>query len=393
MFFPVQESLRSDLPLRHEKIKEQLAAKGCEALLLTSPSNLFYVAGRVYLGYAYFSVLAPPLFFPLGKQLFAEEEQVAPLRKPEEIPTILHERGLPLPATVALETGETSPAEYFRLQKLFDKAALTDATVMLRTARMIKTDYEIEELRRVGRQHAALYEEIPSLYEGGMTDLALAAAIENHMRLAGSIGYFRTFGFRMEGYMGVVLAGENGSVPSPYDFSLGGRGLSPAYPVGCCNRVIEAGETVLVDLNFNPRGYMVDLSRTFYVGALAGETRRIHDVARAIQAHTAANLRPGTLCSQLYSDAVDMAAEAGLAHLFMGEKKQAAFLGHGVGIDINELPVLMERSEQPLLEGMVIAAEPKFVTQCGAVGVEDTFLVTAAGAENLTACPDELRPL
>lgn len=390
MFFPHDDALRRDLPLRYDKIRYQMATANVSALLLTASSNLFYCSGRVFLGYVYIPLEGEPLFFPMGK-VFEAEESVIPIRKPEQIPDYLLQRGQPLPTSIGLETGETSPAEYFRLQKLFPDAGTEDATAVMRNARSLKTAYEIEELRRTGREHASLYLKIPSLYELGMTDLELAAAVEYHCRKLGHIGYFRTFGFRMEGYMGVVLAGKNGRTPAPYDFSLGGAGLSPAYPIGCCNAVIERGDTILVDINYNPRGYMTDISRSFALVEVDEETRRIHDVARAIESRTSAMLKPGTLCSDLHKEVLAMAADAGLSHIFMGEQKQAAFLGHGLGIDINELPVLTERNEVPLAEGMVIAIEPKFVTPHGPVGVEDTYLVTAAGGENITACPDDLR--
>lgn len=76
---------------------------------------------------------------------------------------------------------------------------------------------------------------------------------------------------------------------------------------------------------------------------------------------------------------------------FMGHRQKAGFIGHGVGIEVNELPVIAPRSRDVLQEGMVIALEPKFVLpEIGAVGVENTFLVTADGMEKLTTCTEDI---
>ena len=86
-----------------------------------------------------------------------------------------------------------------------------------------------------------------------------------------------------------------------------------------------------------------------------------------------------------------MAEEAGATDKFMGTKQQAQFVGHGIGLQINEMPVLMARSKEILTPGMVIAFEPKFVLPgIGAVGNENSFLVTESGVEKLTVCSEEL---
>ena len=86
-----------------------------------------------------------------------------------------------------------------------------------------------------------------------------------------------------------------------------------------------------------------------------------------------------------------MTREAGLEGKFMGHRHQAGFIGHGVGITINELPVLSPRSKDILEENNIIAIEPKFVIdKVGAVGVENTYRVGADGLERLTVCREEL---
>jgi len=138
-------------------------------------------------------------------------------------------------------------------------------------------------------------------------------------------------------------------------------------------------------------GYLTDCARTFAIGRLAPEAVRAHRVSIDIQRALAAAGMPGARCEDLYELALRMAEEAGLVACFMGGAQKAKFVGHGVGLVINELPVLGARSKDVLEAGMCVALEPKFVIPgTGAVGVEDTFLVTDAGMESLTPCEQEI---
>lgn len=111
--------------------------------------------------------------------------------------------------------------------------------------------------------------------------------------------------------------------------------------------------------------------------------------------HTlAAEATPGTHARNLYEKAVAIMKERGLEPYFMGHRQHAGFVGHGVGIEVNELPVLAPRSKAVLAEGNVIAIEPKFVIpHFGAIGIENTYVVTPDGLECLTNAPEEIIPL
>ena len=129
------------------------------------------------------------------------------------------------------------------------------------------------------------------------------------------------------------------------------------------------------------------MTRVFSVGKLPDLAYRAHDTSLEIQRRIAEAARPGTPASELYAIAVHTAAEAGLSEYFMGHRQQAGFVGHGIGIEINEMPVLAPRSK-------VFALEPKFVIPgIGAVGIENSFAVTAGGLEKLTLLDEEIVPL
>ena len=184
--------------------------------------------------------------------------------------------------------------------------------------------------------------------------------------------------------MGSVLTGENAAVPSPYDFALGGAG-DPSNPIGANGSVLKEGNSVMIDMCGNFTGYLDDITRTFSIGTLPEKAYKAHQTAIEIQDRIQENLKEGALCEDIYKLALTIAAGNGLADCFMGTLQQAKFVGHGVGLVINEPPVLAKRSKEVLLPNMAIAVEPKFVIDgIGAVGLEDTYLVGKTGGEKIT---------
>lgn len=290
-----------------------------------------------------------------------------------------------------LEGDELPYTEYTRLAALFPDAEIINGTPLIRQARSIKTPMEIEMFRRSGRAHARAYEQIPTVYRRGMTDLELSIEIERLMRLEGSLGLFRVFGRSMEIFMGSVLGGDNAASPSPYDFALGGEGLDSALPGGVNNTLLKEGQSFMVDLGGNFNGYMGDMSRVFSIGRLPDEAYAAHQVCLDIQQQIAEIAKPGTICEEIYQIGLDMATKAGFADKFMGIDQQAKFIGHGIGLEINEAPVFAPRMKQELESGMVFALEPKIVIPgVGPVGVENSWVVTAEGVDKLTLCNEEI---
>lgn len=382
--------LQPELKLRRDKIRSLMIQQNIDAALITCNVNLIYTYGRVISGYVYLPLNSPALIF-VKRPNNITGEFVFSIRKPSEIIDIIKEQGLPLPNKMMLEGDELPYTEYTRLAALFPDAEIINGTPLIRQARSIKTPMEIEMFRRSGRAHARAYEQIPTVYRRGMTDLELSIEIERLMRLEGSLGLFRVFGRSMEIFMGSVLGGDNAASPSPYDFALGGEGLDSALPGGVNNTLLKEGQSFMVDLGGNFNGYMGDMSRVFSIGRLPDEAYAAHQVCLDIQQQIAEIAKPGTICEEIYQIGLDMATKAGFADKFMGIDQQAKFIGHGIGLEINEAPVFAPRMKQELESGMVFALEPKIVIPgVGPVGVENSWVVTAEGVDKLTLCNEEI---
>ena len=379
--------------LRCDKVKAGMRKNGVDGLLVSDNADLYYLTGRVFAGYVYISTDSDEPYYAVKRPCHLENRRMVMIRKPEEMTRMFEgESGIRPPRRLALEMGALSYNAITRLMKIFPGVEFADATPVMAAARAVKTDEEIAKIRFSGVKHRHLYERITHLYQEGMRDIELQVEIERVARLEGCLGQFRVAGGDMELFMGNLLVGENADNPSPYDFAMGGAGMDPSLPVGADGTIIKPGVSVMVDVNGNFTGYMTDMTRCYAVEPLPERAARAHQLSIDICAELARMGRPGVEAKALYNRALEMATEAGFAESFMGHRQHAGFVGHGVGIEINELPVIAPRSRYLLAAGNVIALEPKFVIPgVGAVGIENTYRVTDSGPmERLTDAPEEI---
>lgn len=381
---------REEASLRIDRLHKAMAGAGIDGLLVADNADIFYLTGRVYAGFAYIPAGMAPLWF-VRRPVELEGDGVVYIRKPEDMASHIVAAGLAMPRRLGLELDILSFNQAERLRSVFPGAECVDTTPMMRAMRAVKTDFEVEQMRLSGLKHEQVYRKIPKLYRVGMTDVELQVEIERISRLEGCLGVFRISGQSMEIYMGNVLAGRNADVPAPYDFAMGGRGLDPSIPGGAAGEEIKEHNAVMVDINGNFTGYMTDMTRVFAVGSFPQEAVDAHqcsiDICRAFEREA----RPGVEARTLYEMCADMARERGLERYFMGHRQHAGFVGHGVGIEVNEWPVIAPRSRQILERNNTIALEPKFVIpEVGAVGIENTYVIEDTGARSLTNAPEEI---
>lgn len=387
-------TITTETRLRLQKIRKQMVKAGAEALLLADNSNIYYLSGRVFRGYIFVPAKGDPLFFVI-RPTNLKGEQVIPIRKPEQIAEHVQTLGIEVPQAFGLELDDLPYSDILRLQKALGLIEPPlNASRLLKEARAVKTPLEISLIEEDGRHQMMAYSRVPHIYKEEMTDIELQIELERILRLEGCLGYYRTSGRLMEIGMGSVLCGDNADVPTPYDFAVGGGGASHSLPVGADGRTMRPGTTVMIDMCGNFNGYQSDMTRVWSLGHCPDRAREVHEVAREILRTLEKSSLPGTPVAALYDSAMQIVHAHNLEKYFMGHTQQASFIGHGVGIQLNELPVITPRSPHILEEGMVLAIEPKFVLpHIGAVGLENTYVVTPTGLRNLTPFPEEITDL
>lgn len=363
-------------PLQH-KMKE----KCIDAMLISSNANIIYLFGEVFSGVILITHSDSPLFFIRRPQSYEPNDCIKYIRKIEDLAEFTDVSKFNV---VAFELDEMPYNDIIRKKNIFPNAKIENASSVLRQARMIKTQCEIEEIRHYAQIHSNVYNYIKDLYTDGMTDTQFQIEIERIMRLNGSVGLFRAFGPNMEIFMGNLISGDNASEPSPYDFAMGGKGTD-ALPLGSNGMVMREGTSVMVDMAGNYGKYLTDMTRTFSIGNLPDEAYRMHEISIEMHKNIMQKTKVGDRCADIYNSCMEMVKQHNVEQYFMGYRQKAAFVGHGLGIQINELPVLTSKSRDVIQENMLIAFEPKFVVpNIGAVGIENTYLVTKNGIENLT---------
>lgn len=277
-------------------------------------------------------------------------------------------------------------------RKVLPGVELADLSAVVRSQRAVKGPEEIAALREAARRLGVVFAQIPAFLRAGMRELDLSVEVELRLRRDGSHGAPRMRGFNNEMWMGIAVAGAAAAEPGCFDGPVVGQGLHASYPAGSSLRVIRPGEPILFDFCFVHEGYVSDLTRTAVVGELPPELARAHAVAIAIQDEVAAGLRPGASPAELWEGARARAEREGLGDRFMGPPgDQARFVAHGLGLELDELPILAPGFKEPLVAGQVVAVEPKFVFPgLGAVGVENDYAVAAGGGDRLCALPDDV---
>lgn len=377
----------TEIDIRISNIQSHLVKSEIDAILINNNANIFYTAGYIFNGYVYIPQNGKAIYF-VRRPVGLNADNIIYINKPEQISEHIDISKI---GTIGLEFDTTPYSTIERLNKIFPNTIITNASGILRKVRSIKTPLEIDWLTQSGKKHTKVYSLIPSVYKDGMTDLELQIEIERLSRLEGCLGQFRISGDSMEIFMGNLINGDNADNPSPYDFAMGGAGLNPSLPVGCNGKTITQGTSIMVDLNGNFTGYMTDMTRVFSVGEIGVLAHKAHKCSIRINRELAEMGKPGVQAKTLFERAISIATEEGFDKYFMGHRQHAGFVGHGVGIEVNELPVIAPRSKDILEENNVIALEPKFVIpHVGAVGIENTYIVTPEGMKPITNAPEEI---
>lgn len=394
MYFPLlTPELESEFDLRLTKVRLAMTNQKLDAILISSSVNIFYLSGGVCRGYFYIPVVGEPVLFvtPPGKIEHRYSEQI---RKPEQIAERLEAKGISLPKHIGLEFDDMLYSEVERLKRALGEHEYGNASSVMREARLTKTAYELTKMREDGVKQCSVYSRVQHCYKEDMTDVEFQIEIERVLRKEGCLGFLRVAGSRMEINMGSVISGENADVVTPYDFAMGGGGVDPSLPVGASGMIMHRGSTVMVDMNGGFNGWQTDMTRCWAIGEVSDLARKAHECSRRILRDLESFARPGVEIGEMFRRAAAIAAEEKLTDYYLGHNHHVAFIGHGVGIELNEAPVIMERNKAPLQENMTIALEPKFVIpQVGAVGVENTYIVTPEGLENITPFREELDDL
>ncbi len=390
---------KTEAAARVQKFQSWMQEAAVDAAFILQNADLYYFAGTIQAGLLCIPAVGELLLLVQKSaeraRLESPWKHIVPMSGLGKCPEILAGEGITGLRKIGLEMDVLPASYYFRFQRLFPDAAFVDASEQIRMLRMVKSPYEVDQIRAAARMLDLAFHEIPGWMRPGVTELEISARLEGFLRLQGHQGITRMRGLNHELAYGTISSGRTATHPSCFPGPVGFRGLYPAVPIGAGRKEISHGDSVMVDIVGGYGGYIADQTRTFAIGEIPSDMREAHNFALAVIREIESMLRPGVLCKQVYRRALELVKESPYAGGFMGAgENQVRFVGHGVGLELDDLPVLAAGFDLPLEQGMVVAVEPKiFFPERGGVGVENTYAISADGFENLTPFPEELIPI
>jgi Xaa-Pro dipeptidase len=379
--------LPAEIERRLTAFQQALRAAAIDCALLIEASDLVYLTGVMADAHLLVPADGEPILLVRRSlervQADSPLEDVRPFRSFKELPPLLTELGA---RRIGLELDVLPAARYLRYRDLLPDAELVDVSDVVAGVRAVKSTWELTMIGKAAEQVAAAFAAAPALVAEQPTDRAIQIELEHLMRQAGHQGPLRFRGLNGQMFYGAVLAGPDGAIAPWADTPLGGPGPSAAVGKGPSGWEIRDGDAVTVDLVGGWEGYLADATRTFFRGTPNPQLAEALAVCESILAALEELMVPGTPAEQLYLRGLELATEAGFGDHWMGHGPgRVRFVGHGVGLEINERPFLAQGFTDPLAFGNVIAVEPKLVFPgLGAVGVENTYAVDRDGPIRLT---------
>lgn len=382
---------KEEIHARINKLKAKMEEQGIALAIILQNVDLFYFTGTLQKGVLAVSVDKGPVFFVEKSLQRAAAEtplEITPIKRDKDIKDILSGLGM-LKGRCGMELDVLPVLVFERWKGILGYDNIVDVWPPIRDLRLIKSPFEIRQIKRSGEIVSQVFIKAKEVIREGMREVDIAALLESEGRIHGHQGFLRMRGLNQEMMNVYVSHGFSGTVVSGADVPISGAGVTHAIPQGPSVNKVQRGIPLLVDYGGGYNGYITDETRTFTVGELKDIYLKGHEVAREIIEETMDFAKEGIVGTEVFTKAFLRTKREGLDEYFMGYGEgKVSFIGHGLGLEINELPVITPRHEIVLQEGMVFAFEPKFIIPGeGSVGIEVDFIVRKDGLERVTDSP------
>ena len=366
-----------------------------DGILIFSRLNIFYFSGSFINGALWIPLSGDPILFcRRGIDRAREESSIATIvgfKSYRDIATTLVNLGFRAPTKVTVEMNGLSWALSNSLQKHLPNTIFSPGDRIIAMTRSVKSAWELHILRQTGKKHNhCLSHLLPSALSAGMNEFEIGHAISELFYSEGHQGILRMEKFGEEIFFGHIAVGESANHPSVFNGPVGLKGMHPAVPfMGSSSVTWNQGQPLTVDNGFSLSGYQTDKTQVYWLGSqstIPSEVQDAHNFCVEMQAMVAEKLRPGAIPSRIWQACTDMVTKSPWVDGFMGlASNKVHFVGHGIGLAIDEYPVLASGFNAPLEEGMVLAVEPKIgIAGFGMVGTENTFEITSTGGSSIT---------
>lgn len=391
-----QHTPREEIQSRIARFQKSLQDSDIAGALISQNVDLFYFAGTIQRCFLFIPDEGEAVLAVHGNLERAQKEsslsQVIPLKKSQQLAQALSDFNYSIRGRIGLEMDVLPARYYLALRRENAEADFLDVSELVRKVRMVKSEYEISQIRKACQILNQVMMEAQKSIRPGMTELEVDALLVGLARRLGHQGLLRMRGYNQEMFSAHVFCGKTATLSPTMNVPLGGLGTTPAIAQGASFNVITENEPLIIDFGVGINGYVTDMTRTFVIGKLSQKLQEAYSVAKEIKDFVEQWVTPGRSWSQLYGEIIELVQQRGYQDYFMGCRgHQVAFVGHGIGLEIDEYPVIAPGLHEEFKENMVFALEPKLVfPDVGAVGVEDDYVVTKDGMERLTIYNDQV---
>lgn len=389
----------TEINARVAALQEELDRKEITLVLIRQAADLYYYTGVLADGWLAVSPAQTPLLVVRRPQYrLLEAAPPWPLAfygDLKEIPDLLGTFGFPGKGTLGLEL-DVMPVGFFeRLKKIFSSWTPQDISPEIRQQRMIKSTYEVSQMRQAAAILDQALEDAPHLLKPGVMEMEVAAALEYRLRLLGHQGLVRIRTWNLELFYGHLLSGVSGVEAAYTDTPSGGPGFAPAFPQGAGKKKLVRGEPISIDFFSCVNGYVVDQTRMYALESWPQKAWDAFHLIEDLYGIFEQMARPEAVVGDIYERLWQEVKDRGWGDYFMGRgADRVSFLGHGLGLEADEYPFLTAKFPYPLAADMVLAFEPKiFLPEIGMIGLEDTGRITPEGVEWLTTTLREVMVL
>ncbi len=386
----------SEIESRILGIQEELRKEEIHGLLVVQRVDLLYFSGTAQNGFLFIPAEGEPLllikkYMPRAKRESSIKE-IIEIRSVKEIPDRIIDFYGRLPRTLGLELDVIPVNQFHFLSVLFEGQDCVDASPHILRVRMIKSAWEIEQMEHTAELSSKTFGYIRENIRPGYTEMEFAGMFETFARKLGHAAQLRVRDYQTEGYPWHILSGRSGGLVGLLDAPVSGEGTSVAFPCGAGNKRLAPNEPIFVDFNSVLNGYHFDETRMFSIGSMPRKALAASQAAIEIQHEVLDMVRPGISLDDLFHLSIAKATSLGYAETFLGPPGyKVAFVGHGIGLELVEQPIIASNREAPLEPGMIFAFEPKFLFENEfSAGIESVFLVTEKGHRLISKTPSRV---
>jgi len=383
----------SEIESRITKIQKRLREEEIDGLLIVQRVDLLYFSGTAQNGFLYIPSEGDPLLFIRRYIPRARQESsignIVEIRSPKEIAGRIADFYGSLPRTLGFELDVVPVKEFEFYRGLFPKQNCVDGSPLILEARMIKSPWEIEQMEKTAQLSSQTFEYIRDNIRPGYTEMEFGGMYEAYARKIGHGGKLRVRDYQTEGYPWHILSGSSGGIVGLLDSPASGQGTSAAFPVGGGNKKLAPDEPIMIDIASVFNGFHMDETRMFAIGSMPKEALDASLATIEIHNTVLDRVRPGIPIKDLFDTALAKAEKLGYAEPYLGPPGyKVQFIGHGIGLELIEQPILSAKDVSPLQPGMTFALEPKMVFKNRfSAGVESVFTVTETGHRMISQVP------